>query len=64
MRFTLWMVGAPIVLFVLAMVVHVFVSREAALVFSLPSVLWLAADLFVLPLYWAARIVKNAWSGS
>jgi hypothetical protein len=61
MKFTLVMVLGPIALFVVAGLVSINVSERAGAVFGVAAGLWFWVDLFVLPLYWAARIVRFAW---
>lgn len=61
MRFTLWMIGAPLALFAVGVLVTAAVGPEVGVVVGAPAALWLFADLYVVPLYWAVRIVRYAW---
>jgi len=62
MWFTLVMLGVPLVWVVfLTAFFRVNGDMADAWVLVAPAALWLWADMYLVPLYWAVRVIRYSW---
>ena len=61
MWFTFWMLTPPVALGMLGSVFSAVTQSAISSFFWGAAVVWLWADLYIVPLYWAVRIVRYAW---